>query len=165
MDLPQNILKGAITMDQSYSNTYENSRKLGKHLSLDERGVIQILHRQGMSLRGIAAEVGCAHTTVMYELRRGTPQHSGHRGRPPIYVAKRGQTAYNEHRKHCRKPYKLDDDLFEPFIQWMVKQVREKHWSLDVCVGYAKLHQLFPMDQMVCTKTLYNMLWAVFFVK
>ena len=31
-------------MDQSYSNTYEDSRKLGKHLSMDERGCIQALH-------------------------------------------------------------------------------------------------------------------------
>lgn len=58
-------------MDQSHSNIYANSRKHGKHLSLDERDIIQALHHQGMSLRSIAVEVGCAHTTVMYELRRG----------------------------------------------------------------------------------------------
>ena len=46
----------------------------------------------------------------------------------------------------------------EPFIQWVVGQVREHHWSLDACVGYARLHQLFPKEAMVCTKTLYNML-------
>ena len=147
-------------MDQSYSNTYEDSRKLGKHLTLDERGCIQALHCLGISLRGIASQIGCAHTTVMYELRRGTPKRTSSRGRTPIYTAKRGQAAYKEHRTHCRKPCKLDDDLFEPFIQWLVNQVREKRWSLDVCVGYAKLHQLFPTDEMVCTKTLYNMLWA-----
>jgi len=147
-------------MDQSYSNTYEDSRKLGKHLTLDERGCIQALHRQGTSLRNIAAQIGCSHTTVLYELRRGTPNRISRRGRTPIYMAKRGQAVYKEHRTHCHKPYKLDDDLFEPFIQWIVKQVRENHWSLDVCVGYAKLHQLFPTNEMVCTKTLYNMLWA-----
>ena len=46
----------------------------GRHLSLEERGMIQALHRQGLSLRNIAAAVGCAHTTVFYELRRGTPK-------------------------------------------------------------------------------------------
>ena len=147
-------------MDQLHSNTDETSRKRGTHLTLDQRGAIQILKRQGLSLRDIAAAIGCAHATVWYELRRGTPQRTSNRGRIPIYMAKRGQAAYNKHHKCSRKPYKLDNDLFEPFIQWLVKHVREKHWSLDVCVGYAKLHQLFPQDAMVCTKTLYNMLWA-----
>ena len=147
-------------MDQLHSNTDDTSRKRGKHLTLDQRGAIQILKRQGLSLRAIADAVGCAHATIWYELRRGTPQRTSNRGRIPLYMAKRGQASYNEHRTHCRKPYKLDNDLFEPFMQWLVKQIREKHWSLDVCVGYAKLHQLFPKAAMVCTKTLYNMLWA-----
>ena len=146
-------------MDQLNSNTDIISRKRGKHLSLDERGAIQVLHSQGQSLRAIAAKIGCVHTTIMYELRRGTPQRSSNRGRAPVYKAKRGQAAYAEHRKHCRKPHKLDDAAIEPFIQWVVGHVREHHWSLDACVGYARLHQLFPREAMVCTKTLYNMLW------
>ncbi len=146
-------------MNQLHSNTDDTSRKRGAHLTLDQRGAIQILKRQGLSLRAIADTVGCAHATVWYELRRGTPQRTSSRGRIPLYMAKRGQAAYNEHRTHCRKTCKLDNDLFEPFMQWLVKQIREKHWSLDVCVGYAKLHQLFPKEAMVCTKTLYNMLW------
>ena len=77
-------------MDQSHSNTIEDVRKSGSHLSLEERGMIQALHRQGLSLRGIAAEVGCAHTTVFYELRRGTPMRKSSRGRAPQYTAKRG---------------------------------------------------------------------------
>ena len=42
----------------------------------------------------------------------------------------------------------------------MVKQVREHRWSLDACVGYARLHGLFEADETVCTKTLYNALRA-----
>nr|WP_196603959.1 hypothetical protein [Pectinatus haikarae] len=38
----------------------------------------------------------------------------------------------------------------------MVAQVRAKKWSLDACVGHARLHQLFADKEMVCTKTLYN---------
>ena len=57
-------------MDQSHFNTIEETRKSGRHLSLEERGMIQALHRKGYSLRSIAAEVNCAHTTVFYELRR-----------------------------------------------------------------------------------------------
>ena len=35
-----------------------------------------------------------------------------------------------------------------------------RKWSLDACVGYARLHRLFPADEMVCTHTLYNEVWA-----
>ncbi len=61
-------------MDHTHSNTIEEVRKSGRHLSLEERGMIQALHRQGLSLRGIAAALGCTHTTVFYELRHGTPK-------------------------------------------------------------------------------------------
>ena len=37
---------------------------------------------------------------------------------------------------------------------------REHRWSLDACVGYARLHGLFEADEMVCTKTLYNAMRA-----
>ena len=89
------------------------------------RGIIQALHQQGHSLRDIAAIVGCAHTTIYNEIRRGTPHPKSNRG----------QKAYKEHRKNSRKPLKIYCDDCEPFIQWMVTQVREKRWSIDACVG------------------------------
>ena len=147
-------------MDHNHSNIIEDVRTPGRHLSLEERGMIQALHRQGLSLRAIAAEVGCAHTTVFNELRRGTPERKGNRGRVPQYTAKRGQKAYIENRKNSKKPCKIDYDDCEPFIQCMVEQVRHKRWSLDACVGYSKRNQLFAPEQIPCTKTLYNMLWA-----
>ena len=147
-------------MDQSHFNTIEETRKSGRHLSLEERGMIQALHRKGYSLRSIAAEVNCAHTTVFYELRRGTPEKRGFRGRMPQYTAKRGHNAYLKHRKNSRKPCKVDHDDCEPFIQWMTRQVREERWSLDACVGYARQQNLFRPEHIPCTKTLYNMLWA-----
>ena len=48
----------AITMDQSYFNTIEETRKSGRHLSLEERGMTQALHRKGYSLCSIASEHG-----------------------------------------------------------------------------------------------------------
>ena len=107
-------------MDHIHSNTIENVRASGRHLSLEERGMIQALHRQGLSLRAIAAEVGCAHTTVLYELRRGTLERKGNRGRAPQYTAKRGQKAYTENRKNSKNPSKIDHDDCKPFIQWHV---------------------------------------------
>ena len=46
------------------------------------------------------------------------------------------------------------------FINWVVDQVRTQKWSLDVCVGHARLHHQFAENNMVCTKTLYNELAA-----
>ena len=40
-------------MDHSHFNTDNTYRKRGTHLTLDERGVIQILNRQGLSLRAL----------------------------------------------------------------------------------------------------------------
>jgi IS30 family transposase len=42
----------------------------------------------------------------------------------------------------------------------VARQVQEHRWSLDACAGYARLHGLFPEGNLVCTKTLYNELWA-----
>lgn len=80
MVLKEIIKKGVITMDQFHSNTIETSRKPEKHLTLDERGIIQALHQQGYSLRYIATIVGCAHTTIYNEIRRGTPKPKSNRG-------------------------------------------------------------------------------------
>ncbi len=98
-------------MDQAHFNTIEDVRKSGRHLSLEERGMIQALYQKGFSLRSIAAEVGCAHTTVFYELRRGTPMRKSNHGRAPQYTAKRGYKAYVEHRRNSRKPCNLRCNL------------------------------------------------------
>ena len=109
----------------------EPERKRGQHLGREDRGAIQHLKKQGYSLRKIAQAINCSPSTVMNELRRGTPLRKSHRGRAPEYNAKRGQA-------------------------WLVKKVRSRKWSLDACVGHAKLHNKFPKEQLVCTKTLYN---------
>ena len=113
-------------MDKFHSNTIETLRKPEKHLTLDERGIIQALHQQGHSLRYIATIVGCAHTTIYNEIRRGTPKPKSNRGRRPQYTAKRGQKAYEEHRKHFRKPLVLCQDL---------KQIKMRifHREINIC--------------------------------
>jgi len=134
--------------------TIEPERKRGQHLGQEERGAIQQLNKQGCSLRAIAKEINCSPSTVMNELRRGTPSRKSRRGRRPEYSAKRGRAVYEGNRMRCRRHHRITH--CSDFIQWVVKQVREHHWSLDACVGYARLHRLFDESEMVCTKTLYN---------
>lgn len=158
MVLLQITHKGAITMDQNHSNTNEGKRKYKSHLTLAERGKIQALHEIGYSTRKIAAVVGCAHTTVYYELKRGIPVKRGKRGRNPHYKAQRAHEVYKKNRKRSKRKLKIYAVCCEPFIQWMCNQIRKHKWSIDACVGYARNKKLFPYEQIPCTKTIYNML-------
>jgi len=133
-------------------------RERGQHLTFEDRCSIKVFKKLGFSLRQIGEAVGCAASTVLNELRRGTGVRNGERGRFPEYSAKRGQKNYEINRTRCHKAHKLASA--SPFIDWVVKQVKEQKWSLDVCVGYARRKKLFPAEQIVCAKTLYNELWA-----
>jgi len=144
-------------MDCLEYTTQNTSRNKGSHLTLDERGAIQHLKRLGYSNRDVAREIGCCPATIGNELKRGTAIRKSHRGRPPEYLAKRGQAVYRINKSKPRKKHKIQS--CGPFLAWISEQVKVKKWSLDVCVGYARKNHLFPEEQMVCTKTLYNELW------
>ena len=133
-------------------------RKRGAHLTLDERGAIQFMRSQGMSLRQIALQIGCAPTTIGKELDRGTPKKTGTRGPAPAYRAKLGQQTYRDNRLRCRKSPAVAQ--CGSFLVWMRKRIKRCKWSFDVCVGYARRHDLFPGERIPCAKTLYNALRA-----
>ena len=145
-------------MDCHHYTTELPERKRGRHLQREERGAIQALKQQGLSNRAIARALGCSPTTIGNELRRGTPPRKSSRGRSPGYNAKRGEAVYRSNRLRSRKPHKLL--CCEAFVSWMTAQIRERKWSLDACVGYAKRHGLFPRGEIVCTRTLYHEAWA-----
>ncbi len=145
-------------MDYQNYITESPERKKGQHLQREERGAIQHLKRQGYSNRAIAREIGCSPSTVSNELRRGTPPRKGGRGRIPGYSAKRGEAVYRSNRQRSRRQHRIDG--CSDFLRWVIRQFHEHKWSLDACVGYARLHELFPANEMVCTHTLYNEIWA-----
>ena len=103
-------------MDRDYSNTNEAIRKPRTHLTLDERGMIQALNRQGFSLRRIAEAIDCSHTTVYHELKRKTPECKGAKVRNPLYAAKRAHKSYLECHKNSKRPHQVGDALCEPFV-------------------------------------------------
>ena len=145
-------------MDNNDSITVSAERKKGQHLSLEDRGAVKALLKQGLGVRGIARNIGCSPSTISYELRRGTPTRKSNRGQAPGYSPKLGEAIYKANRRACVKPLKAGS--CKTFIDWVVKQSREHKWSLDSCCGYAKRQCLYSEDQMVCTRTLYNMVWA-----
>lgn len=116
-------------MDHVYSTTTEHQK--GKHLSYDERILIQVRLKDGWSANKIAKEIGCAPNTVRNEIRRGTV--TLYNGRIQRYKAKAGQTAYEQHRSACGRHF---DKLSKaPFLEYVDSHVREDKWSLDACFG------------------------------
>lgn len=144
-------------MDHLYSNIEQHKHKRGKHLNFEDCCDIKHYHSLGMSLRQIAKLVNCSPSTVMYEIKRGTVTKLSGRGRKSTYIPKRGQSTYENNRKHCHRKYKSHSQ--NPFVRWVYECITNLKWSIDACVGYAKKHNLFPESQIVSTKSLYNAVW------
>lgn len=73
-----------------------------------------------------------------------------------VYFFDTGQLRYEKSRKESANTLKIG--AIEPFINWVEERVKTDKWSLDTAVGYARYNQLFPKDEMACTKTMYNYL-------
>ena len=156
--LPHKKLSKEIhIMDQLNSNTNIPNRERGKHLTFEDRCSIRVCLKLGLSFRRIADLVNCSIGTVSNEIKRGTGERNGCRGRKPEYSAKRGQKTYETNRLRSHKNYKVTAD--NPFILWAIDCIRNKEWSIDACVGYARKNALFDEELIVCTKTLYNAVW------
>lgn len=137
-------------MDQVHSTTEQHVK--GKHLTYEERVIIQIRTKEGWSPNRIATEIGCASNTVRNELKRGMVDlYNGHVQR---YKANQGQKIYEEHRSHCCRHYdRLEKDRF---IAYVDRHVQEDGWSLDACRGRALQSGEFVREEITCTRTLYN---------
>ncbi len=130
---------------------YTTNRMKGAHLKPEERGIIFALHQEGRSTRYIAAILNCSPSTISYELRRGTAPKKGNRGRKPSYNPKYAQKQYKENRKRSVRKRVLEHCV--GFIVWLKDKFFKEGYSLDACVGEARLKGLF--GYIPCTKTLY----------
>ena len=123
MVLREIINKGAITMDHIHSNTIEDVRTPGRHLSLEERGMIQALHRQGF-LQHRCRRMMLIRLFSM-NFWRGTPDRKASTVVPPAYGKARSEGLCRQ--RIARTPgslCKIDHDDCELFIQWMVERVQ-----------------------------------------
>lgn len=135
-------------------NSTTNIHTKGAHLTLADRAQIQVLQKIGYSMRAIARELNCSPATISNELRRGTPLRNGKRGRHPQYNPRFAQAVYEQNRKQSHRSFKIKE--CQDFLQWMLVQFKNKHWSLDACAVKGKA--LFGSSKTVCTRTLYTML-------
>ena len=117
-------------MDHYHSTTGQHVK--GKHLTFEERVIIQTRRKDGWSANRIAKELGCAPNTIRNELRRGTVNL--YRGKVQRYKASQGQKTYEQNRTNCCRHYERLEKA--AFLQYVDRHVRE--------------------DEVTCTKTLYN---------
>ena len=124
-----------------------------KHLSLEDRVIIQIRLKDGWTVPEIAKAVGCCPNTVRNEIKRGLkPMYKNKR---LCYRAKNGQANYEKNRESCHRNYKIL--ACSKFICHVLKMFNGPNkWSFDAIVGDAASFGRFPKSNMVCTKTLYN---------
>ena len=100
-------------MDQVHSTT---EHRKGKHLSFEERVVIQTRLKDGWTPNRIAGELGCAPNTVRNEIKRGTV--TLYRGNIFHYKAKVGQAAYEKNREACCRQYDfLEKSAFISYVE------------------------------------------------
>ncbi len=137
-------------MDSLHSTM--NQHVKGKHLSFEERVIIQLRLKDGYSLRAIARELNCSPSTISYEVKRGTVKL--YHGKVKKYKATQGHDAYKAHRKNCGR--KSDFLRKAQFMRYVHKHFFKDGWSLDVCSNRATAVGEFASSDVVCTKTLYN---------
>ncbi|KRM40141.1 IS1470, transposase [Lactobacillus hamsteri DSM 5661 = JCM 6256] len=124
----------------------------GKHLSFEQRVIIQTRLNDGFSLRAIARELDCSPSTISYEVKRGTVLL--YHDKKKRYKAEHGDKVYHSHRQNCGR--KSDFLKKSDFIKYVNKHFYEDGWSLDVCAHRCRAIGLFTRKQVVCTRTLYN---------
>lgn len=137
-------------MDTNHSTTLSHQK--GKHLTFEERVIIQLRIKDGISIRAIAREIGCSPTTVSNEIKRGTVLM--YKNQAPHYRAAAGQAAYKANRTNCGRVY--DFAKKTDFIAYVEDHFFNYGWSLDACYGRALASKMFTRNDMVCVKTLYN---------
>lgn len=147
-------------MTQNQFNT--ESRK-DKHLSYQERIIIQEKHRESWSNRQIAAYLGRAPQTINNEIKRGSAIHrrkQTQNGKEYLYdtvtyFADKAQNNYEQNRLNCGRLFKFNQCT--DFIAFSDSKMQgRKPWSPEATIMYAHQHDLFPKSDIPCTRTLYN---------
>lgn len=136
-----------------HPNNTTDLRK-NKHLNFEERMLIQIRLKDGLTSYKIAKELNRPINTVLNEIKRGTVPQIKAGKTTKIYLAEAGQIIYRRNRLNsCRSSKFLE---CSSFIRFVTNKIKNNSWSPDACVGSAILNGNFQRNKMVCAKTLYN---------
>jgi IS30 family transposase len=136
---------------------------------MEERTVIQTLLREKRSNRYIAKFLNRKPQTINNEVKRGLKKRirrikakSGkiYKYIDYIYSAKKAQARYELSRLNCGRKHKWLTST--DFLEFVDDKILNDKWSPDAVVGFVKLHKLFPDDEILSTKTIYNLIDAGF---
>ena len=105
-------------MSRNNSTMITLSRERGQHLKFEDRVSIKIYRKLKYTLRAIADVLDCSPSTIMYEIKRGTGERNGSRGRFPEYNPSRGQANYEVNRSRCHRKAKALNG--NPFVDWVI---------------------------------------------
>lgn len=130
------------------NTNYTTEHRKGQHLLNEERYEIEVRLKDGWSIYKIAKHLGRAYNTIKDEVERGTV--TLYNGKVKRYKADQGKSVYLENREHSTRRYRVFETT--PFLEYVVKQFKNEHWSLDAIFGYALHNELFKREEMVCTK-------------
>ena len=133
---------------------YTTEHQKGKHLTYEDYVKIQVRLQDGWSANRIAVkELHCSPNTVRKIIRQGmTPLYHGKVQR---FKAKTAWQIHKENRSRSCRTYQAAEK--KAFLFYVESHFcGDDKWSLDACVGYALVHNLFDRSEMLCTKTLYN---------
>lgn len=132
-----------------------------KHLSLQERTLIQAWKSEGLSNREIGRRLHRSHQTIANELKRGTTtQLKTKRKQYHSYFPETGQAVYDKNRKKCGAKSKRI--IASEFLMFACEQIKKYKWSPDAIIGFIKQLPEWKNQPIVCTKTLYNYIDAGF---
>ena len=111
-----------------------------KHLTKEQRYVIQALHRRKESKTAIAEEVGVDRSTIYRELNRNSNKRS--------YQAEKAQAYANERKERFSYNRRFTDSVH----RIVVKYITEEQWSPEQIVGYCQKTGI----KMVSTERIYQ---------
>jgi IS30 family transposase len=119
------------------------------HLSAIERGQLQLLYAQGLSMRAIAQRLGRSPSTILRELERNT------RG-AQAYDPLRAQARYVQARKECRRSRSLDHP---PLRRYVIDKLVQA-WSPEQVSGRLWLEFAGQPRMRISPETIYRSLYA-----
>ena len=135
-------------------NNYTTKRQKGKHLTWEDRKIIEHLFNiQGKSKKAIAEELGKHRTTISREIKKGKVEllNSDYTTRDE-YVAKRAQKVYDRNATAKGPKIKIakDHELSEHIEQ----KIKEEKYSPEVIAKKLKENDKFDIE--IHWKTIYN---------
>lgn len=111
-----------------------------KHLTKEQRYVIQVLHKRKESKTVIASEIGVSKSTIYRELRRNSNKRSYNAEKAHMYASERKERfGYNR---------KFTDNVKKIVVQYITKE----QWSPEQIVGYCQKTGI----KMVSTERIYQ---------